>query len=244
MSRPPPSPWHRRLATLVPDWVRRALLRFEAALEDAVLAFSRELPAGTVMLDAGAGQCQHAPLFAHCRYVGVDLGVGDAQWDYSQLDAVSDLGALPFRDSTFHAALSVVVLEHVQEPASVVREIGRVVAPGSPFLLVVPQEWERHQEPYDYFRFTSHGVRLLLERGGFQVERIAPTGGLYTLVGRKLLYATLALQGGWRWLLFPLAVVILLPLGLLLPLLDGLDRHKVHTLGYVVRARRAADLGR
>ena len=36
--------------------------------------------------------------FARQRYCGVDLAVGDAAWDYSRIDALADLTALPFRD--------------------------------------------------------------------------------------------------------------------------------------------------
>ena len=71
-------------------------------------AFARALPAGARVLDAGAGEGQYAHHFARQRYCGVDLAVGDAAWDYSRLDAVADLTALPFRDGAFDAALHIV----------------------------------------------------------------------------------------------------------------------------------------
>ena len=57
---------------------------------------------------------------SHFRYTAVDLGIGDGQWSYGRLDAVGDLLSLPFADGTFDAALNVVTLEHVTDPAQVV----------------------------------------------------------------------------------------------------------------------------
>ena len=82
----------------LPRWVRRLILRFEAMIEDRVADFARSLPAGTRVLDAGAGECRHAREFSHCRYVAVDLAVGDADWDYSRLDGVADLARLQLSD--------------------------------------------------------------------------------------------------------------------------------------------------
>ncbi|HYM09883.1 MAG TPA: class I SAM-dependent methyltransferase [Bryobacterales bacterium] len=230
--------WHRRLADHLPAWLHRRLLRFEAAIDDEVRRFARSLPPGARVLDAGAGEADDARYFSHCRYTGVDLGVGDAAWDYSQLDAVADLERLPFRDAAFAAAVNIVVLEHTKDPARVLAEIARVLAPGAPFLLIAPQEWGVHQAPHDYFRYTRHGLEWLLTQAGFGDLRIEPAGGFFTLLGRRLLDAVLYFQGGWRWLLFPFAAVLAGSAGLALPALDFLDRHKDTTLGYICLAKK------
>ncbi len=231
-------PWHRRLAAVLPAWLHRRLLRFEAAIEDEVARFARALPAGTRVLDAGAGEGRYAHYFSHCRYVGVDLAVGDPGWDYSKLDVQADLGWLPFADGCFRGALNIVVLEHTAEPARALAEIARVLAPGSLLLLVAPQEWGVHQAPHDYFRYTRHGLEWLLGRAGFGDLRIEPAGGFFTLLGRRLLEAALYFQGGWRWLAFPLAAIKAVAGGLLLPPLDFLDRDKHSTLGYLCLAKK------
>jgi SAM-dependent methyltransferase len=224
----------------VPRPLKRLLLRFEVAIEEELERFAAELPAGTRLLDAGAGECQYEHLFRHCRYVAVDLGVGDTAWDYSQLDALGDLTALPLRDGACEAALNVVVLEHTREPARVLAEIGRVLRPGGRLLLVAPQEWAVHQVPHDYFRYTRFGLQYLLEQAGFEQIEIRPGGGFFTLLGRRLLDAALFFQGGWRWLLLPPAALLLGPAGVLVPWLDVLDRERLTTLGYFCRATRGA----
>src|SRR5262245_7367816 len=235
--RTPAQPWHQRLLDLLPRWLYRHALRVEAAITDGVAAFAAGLPAGSLVLDAGAGQCQHRRSFAHCRYVGVDLAIGDPGWDYGKLDAVADLERLPFADASFAAALNIVVLEHTKDPAAVLRELARVLAPDGRLLLIAPQEWAVHQVPNDFFRFTNHGLRLLLERAGFGDLEIVPVGGLFSLLGRRLLDLVLFFQGGARWLLLPLWAAVTVPVGLLLPCLDVLDRERLTTLAYVVRAR-------
>jgi SAM-dependent methyltransferase len=217
----------------MPRPLRRMVLRFETLIEERVEAFARSLPAGSRVLDAGAGECQYAHLFSHCRYVAIDWGLGDATWDYSRLDAVADLGALPCRPDTFDAAINLVVLEHTREPERVISELGRVLKAGAPLLLIAPQDWAVHQAPHDYFRYTRYGLAWLLEKAGLSVRSIEPAGGFFTLLGRRLLDGALFFQGGWRWLLFPAAVVLAGPAGILLPWLDFLDLERNTTLGYV-----------
>jgi SAM-dependent methyltransferase len=222
-----------------PRWLaggalQRYVLHFEACIDRAVLVFAAGLPAGCRVLDAGAGEGQYARCFSRQRYVGVDLGVGDAAWDYGRLQAVADLAALPFRDASFDACVSIVTLEHVKEPARALGEIARALKPGAGVLVVVPQEWEVHQAPHDYWRFTRHGIRHLLQEAGFQEVRIEPVGGFFRLLARRLANG---MQVVPRPLLPVAALLFALP-ALVLPLFDFLDRQRDFTLGYICTARK------
>ena len=55
----------------------------------------------------------HKMVFESANYVAFDLGVGDDDWDFSQLDVKSDVQSLPIRDSIADAAVSLWVVEHV-----------------------------------------------------------------------------------------------------------------------------------
>jgi SAM-dependent methyltransferase len=222
----------------LPRWLGRHVLHFEFAIEDAVADFAARLPAGARVLDAGAGEARHAHHFMRQRYCGVDLGVGDRTWNYGRLDALADLTRLPFRDGCFDAAINIVTLEHVREPERVLREIACALAPGAPFLAIVPHEWEVHQAPHDYFRYTRHGMAYLLERAGMVEIEIRPVGGYFRLLARRLLNGLQFFSGGVRWLGFIPAAVLLVPPALVIPYLDFIDRDRNFTLGYICTAKK------
>lgn len=204
-------------------------MHFEASIEEEVAAFASSLPAGAKVLDAGAGEARHRAAFPKQRYIGVDLAVGDSQWDYTGIEALANLDSLPFRDGSFEAAINIVTLEHVQQPQQVLCEIARVLKPGARLLVVVPQEWEVHQSPHDFFRYTRYGLRLLLNQAGFEIIRLEPIGGIFRVLSRRLLNS---LQIAW-WL-----APVTIPVALLLPLFDGSDREKNSTPGYIAIAQR------
>lgn len=218
----------------LPRPLRNWILHFESVIGQAVAGFAESIPAGCRVLDAGAGEGQYAHFFSQHRYTGVDLGIGDRQWNYSGLDCLADLGALPFRDAAFDAVLNIVTLEHVRDPRAVVRELARVMRPGARLLLAVPHEWEEHQQPHDYFRYTRHGLRLLLAEAGLEEISLDAAGGFFRLLSRRLFNALQFFPG----VLFPLGAILFAPAALLMPLLDPLDRARNFTLGYVCVARK------
>jgi SAM-dependent methyltransferase len=225
-------------ADRLPRFLRRHILHFEAAIEDALTDFARRVRPGDRLLDAGSGEGRHARYFPQARYCGVDLAVGDPAWNYRSLDAVADLATLPFRDSAFAACINIVTLEHVREPQRVLCELSRALAPGGGLLLVVPHEWEVHQAPHDYFRYTRHGVSYLLEYAGFERIEIHPVGGYFRLLARRMLNGLQFFTGGARWIAFlPAALLLGLP-AMALPFLDFLDRDRNFTLGYVCTAEK------
>lgn len=226
------------LAYRLPRRARRHVLYFEGAIEDAVVTFARELPPGARVLDAGAGEAQYAHYFARQRYCGVDLAVGDRTWDYSHLDTIADLTALPFRGETFDAVLHIVTIEHLPEPGCALAELSRALAPGGRLLIAAPHEWETHQAPHDYFRYTRYGLAYLLEKTGFEITELHAAGGYFRLLARRLLNGLQFFTGGVRWLGFIPAAILVIPPALILPFFDFLDRERNFTLGYICTARK------
>jgi SAM-dependent methyltransferase len=226
---------YHRLPGRLPGFLRRYVMHFEAAMEDAVKEFAASLPRGASVLDAGAGEGSYKHHFHAQRYCGLDLGVGDQQWNYSELDVIGDLCALPFRDASFDACLNAVTLEHVKEPALVIREIARTLVPGGRFLLVVPFEWEEHQQPHDYFRFTRYSLAYMLGQAGMDNVSIKPVGGFFRLLSRRMFSALQFFPGPS----IILAALVFVPPALLLPLLEPLDRRRDFTLGYICSARKS-----
>ncbi|MBA3973554.1 MAG: hypothetical protein C0504_04955 [Candidatus Solibacter sp.] len=225
---------YERARRVLPVWLVRHVYHFESMIEDEVARFAAGLAGGARVLDAGAGESRHAEAFARQQYVGVDLAIGDAAWNYRRLDSIADLEHLPFPDASFDAALMIVTIEHLKEPAAVLAEIGRVLRPGAVILIVAPHQWEVHQAPHDYFRYTRHGLEYLLGKTGFRVVALEPAGGLFRLLSRRLL-AAVTLAPAW---LKPLALLAFAPAALVLPWLDGWDGNRDNTLGYSCTAEK------
>ena len=229
------NPRLRRTAErILPKFLLRALDPFEALVSDRLAAFAKQIMEHSLVLDAGAGECRYAPLFKAHRYVAIDSSIGDATWDYSKLDVIGDLEQIPLPTDVFDAVLSVVVLEHTRRPQQVVDEMARVTRPNGRLFLVVPNQWEVHQHPNDFFRFTQYGITHLLTVSGFRVLKIEPVGGFFWLMARRCVNGLTFFQGGIKWPIF----FILAPLlGLLLPVLfyfaDTLDKRRDFTLGYI-----------
>lgn len=218
----------------LPEWLQRHILHFEAQIEAELASFGSQCGPLDRVLDAGAGECQYASFFRNTRYTAVDLGIGDTSWSYSELDVLSDLLFLPFRDNTFDAALNVVTLEHVTDPAQVVQELFRCLKPGGRLLLITPMEWEEHQQPHDYFRYTQFGLEHLTRSAGFVDIRIEAVGGFFRLLARRLMNSVQFFPG----ILAILPVIAFGPLALTLPFLDTLDKKRSFTLGHICFARK------
>ena len=78
-----------------------------------------------------------------------------------EVQFVADAHRLPLADGAFDAVWIQAVLEHVLEPAVVVAEIGRVLAPGGRVYAETPFLQHVHEGPWDFTRFTESGHRWL-----------------------------------------------------------------------------------
>ncbi len=238
----PESTYHRlvRMKRLMPRWLLYRLDPYNTCADAFVEQAAHRLPAGAWVLDAGAGECRHAPYFAHVRYLGTDSGVGEKElWDYTRLAFFSELTAIPLASHSVDAIVSVNVLEHVEEPLEVLRECCRTLRPNGRLFMVAPQSWRVHQAPADFLRFTRFGLEHLLKKAGFKVEELHPIGGTFWNFGTRSVY----LLTHFRGRRFPLALLLAPLLGFLIPFvcfyLDRLDRNREDTLGYTVVARPA-----
>jgi SAM-dependent methyltransferase len=208
-------------------------------IDTEIKRVSDRLQDGQIVLDAGAGEARHKAYFKRGRYIALDAGHGDPDWDYSKLDVRGDLATIPLRDACVDCILCMVVLEHTRNPREVLLEFARVLKSGGTLIMVVPFLWEEHQIPHDYFRFTRYGVRCLFESSPFYLDLVNPIGGFFWLCARRAIGFLSFFQGGWRWLLFAVLAPLL---GFLLPIIlyfmDGLDNAKNYSLGFNVHATR------
>ncbi len=94
-------------------------------------------------------------------------------------DIVADAHALPFKRGSVDAALCFSVLEHLENPGSAVEEAYGILSDTGCLIGYVPFLYPYHGSPFDYSRFTSTGLEMLLAK--FPNRRCAPWGD-YLLV--------------------------------------------------------------
>jgi SAM-dependent methyltransferase len=136
-----------------------------------------------LLLDIGCGTKPYAAMFPQVDYKGLDYRKSGTNQN-PNADFLYDGGKFPFRARTFDFALATEVLEHVFEPDYFVREISRILKPGGLLLLTVPFIWDEHEQPYDFGRYTSFGIKALLERNGFTIIDQRKTGGYLETLGQ------------------------------------------------------------
>jgi SAM-dependent methyltransferase len=158
-------PWHH---------ARRALLR---VLYDRLSALVDDpaFPSGETLLDYGCGNRPYQSLFArkYAKLIGADFP-GNAMADIT----VGARGELPLPDASVDCVLSTQVLEHVESPQAYLREAYRVLKPGGGLILSTHGMWRYHPDPTDFWRWTIDGLRLEVERAGFDLWSVQSVLGM------------------------------------------------------------------
>lgn len=212
---------------------------------------ARRLPAGTRVLDAGAGIGQYRSLFGHCEYKTQDFAQEPATvGKYTPLDFECDITAIPVPDGAFDAVLCTEVLEHVPYPIEALKEMARILKPGGRILLTAPLPSYLHQEPFHYYGgYTPYWYQRFLPETGFELESIEANQGFFSLFGQEAQrYVEILRSPQARKTPFlirtqlSLLAFLMLPLKHVLPLfgnwLDRLHLETMATAGYHVVGRR------
>lgn len=127
------------------------------------------------LLDVGCGTKPYRALFGDAvkEYVGVDK--------YSRKAEIrNDFLTMPIHSSSYDTILCTQVLEHVPYPETLVKKTYRVLRPGGYLILTAPLVGSLHEEPRDYYRFTSYGLTRMMKDAGYTVTYVKGQGDWIT----------------------------------------------------------------
>jgi SAM-dependent methyltransferase len=151
------------------------------------------------LVDIGCGEKPYRDLVAPfvAEHIGVDHGYSPHGLD--AVDIVAPAYDIPLPSGSVDTVLCTDVLEHLEEPGAAVREAARLLRPGGHAIYSVPLFWHLHEEPRDFFRFTSHGLRYLFEAATLEVVTIVPLSGFVLTFAQELSYFMQSFARGSVW---------------------------------------------
>jgi SAM-dependent methyltransferase len=160
----------------------------------------RALPAGTRILDAGAGELKNRQYCRHLEYVSQDFcqyegngsgaledGLLIKSWDTSRIDLVSDITDIPADDASFNIILCSEVLEHLPEPTHALDEFLRLLKSGGKLILTAPFGSNVHMAPYHFSSgFSKYWYEYHLPKRGFDIVELVSNGDWFSLLRQEL----------------------------------------------------------
>lgn len=193
------------------------------------------------VLDIGCGNKPYEKMFEGLinKYTGCDI----VQSDLNKVDVLSLANKIPLEDNSFDTIISTQTIEHVEDHQGLVNEAHRLLKPNCYFILSGPFNWQLHEEPYDFFRFSKHGFKYILEKAGFEVIEIKENGGMWSVVGQYIIKNISNDHIGRNrkiriiFNLFKRLKIIYL-LNCLFDKLDKLDYNSINTINYVIIAKK------
>jgi SAM-dependent methyltransferase len=143
-----------------------------------------------IMMDFGCGLKSYRNLFSNVeKYIGVDIKNEGHSHEKEDIDVYYDGHHIPFNDGYFDSVFCSEVIEHVFNLSEILQEINRVMKPGAKILLTVPFSWDEHEIPNDFGRYTSYGIKHILENHGFIIDRCEKIGHFSEVIGQlRILY--------------------------------------------------------
>jgi predicted TPR repeat methyltransferase len=135
------------------------------------------------LLDLGCGIKPYQSIFnKHIdSYYGVDMKE-TAKSNYADLtnaDFYADICDTGLKSCSFDTLLSTQVLEHIYDTKKYLIECNRLLVKGGHAIFTIPQTYEVHARPFDYYRFTEYSLRSLFEENGFKIIKLYPLEGAY-----------------------------------------------------------------
>lgn len=159
-----------------------------------------QIPKGSRILDAGAGECKNKKYCGHLTYVSQDFCEyspadkamhcsSDAdEWDYSKIDIVSDITEIPVEDSSFDAIICTEVFEHIMNPELAVKEFSRIINRGGVLITTTPGICGNHMAPYIFWHgISEYWYKEIYKKYGFEIKEMKRCGNYFDYMTEQMI---------------------------------------------------------
>ena len=180
-----------RLNALEIPSVKNAMyLHYSSYFKDLKKVFDTHIKENDRVFDIG---CGNKPFETYIRdltkridgdsYVGCDI----VQSSENKVDILCEATNIPESAETYDVVVCTQVIEHVFDHQKVFEEAYRLLKPGGKFIVSGPFIFEKHEKPYDFYRFTNYGFETLLIRAGFEIKEGIANGGKWAVLGHLMI---------------------------------------------------------
>jgi len=157
----------------------------------------KQIPAGSRILDAGAGEQQFKKFCSHLDYVAQDFGKYDGKgdntelqkgrWDQIKLDIISDITSIQEPDSSFDTVICTEVFEHLPNPISAIKEFCQLLKPNGRLIITAPFCSLTHYAPYHFYSgFNRYFYLTHLTTNNFEILEMEANGNYFEYMGQEI----------------------------------------------------------
>lgn len=173
------------------------------------------------VLDFGCWEKPYQSLFTYDEYIWVDYENTGHDNTSNAVDIYRDGKKLPFEDNLFDAVLATEVFEHVFNINEILQEIHRTMKKWGKILITIPFAIHEHEVPYDFARYTSYGIKSILEKNNYRIISVEQAWSYLQTIGQLTIWFLWKLTDFHpHWLSLILRIIIVVPLMIIINLLS------------------------
>ncbi len=114
------------------------------------------------------------------KYFALDNPKTSVKYDsLYPVDLRADVTKIPLPNKTVDVAIMIMVLEHLPDPETALKEICRVLKKNGKLIICTVENYPGHDTPYNYYHYTKSGLVELLNRSQFKISKIQSFGNYW-----------------------------------------------------------------
>ncbi len=184
---------YRRLLGIFGPLDRALLaLNYQHVRDQFIIKMLAGIPAGSLILDAGAGSQPYRLACSHLEYRSQDFGefkvdekksiFSNSTEDYpcALPDYVGNIWDIDEKPETFDAILCSEVFEHIPYPIETMKEFSRLLKKNGTLIITTPSNSIRHMDPFFFYNgFTDRWYEKFTAENKLNIELLLPVGDYY-----------------------------------------------------------------